>query len=160
MTVNIFLDMDGTLFECLPDNWQRQGIHLSQRPYNNIDQLDTMIRNNPQMFWIVSTVFYDWQKKEKMLQIAKYLPALDPTHIILTNCDKATACQMALNRPLSQNDILFDDYYKNLDSWPGGIIQRAHRHTNNLRTPRAYTLTSFIKIIKDYERREQQLNTL
>lgn len=133
-----FIDLDNTLFKLNDRNgakpYLKKGYFLTQKPFKNIDRLNDLIGQYPDRFYIISAITFSYQADEKKAQLRQYLPALKDENILLISningvCDKSKYVSDVLGRPLTQHDVLIDDYHGNLCKWDGGILQRRHTYT-------------------------------
>ena len=54
---------------------------------------------------------------DKIIWLSKWMPYIDVDHIIISVTNKRDAAEYINGRSLTENDILIDDYNKNLKDW-------------------------------------------
>lgn len=135
----LFVDMDGTLATFKQLNTMEplyeQGYFLNLEPMKNVvDGIHNIIRDYPQIdVYVLSAVLSDseYALQEKNAWLDKYLPELSAEKRIFSRCgdDKKNYVKGGVH----SNDILLDDYTKNLFEWkPGKGIKLLNgiNHTN------------------------------
>lgn len=77
---------------------------------------------------------------DKILWASKWLPYLSIESILISVTSKRNAVEYIKDHKLSQNDILIDDYNKNLKEWneAGGT---AVKYLNGINSAKSYSLT-------------------
>ena len=74
---------------------------------------------------------------DKIVWLKNWLPAIDIDHIIISVTEKREAAEYINGQTLTENDILIDDYNKNLISW-----QKANgtsiKDLNGINTPDSF----------------------
>lgn len=121
MNKRIFIDMDGTLAEFkkvskLEDLYEK-GYFLSLKPIPSaIEIVKLLYKNDDVKIFILSAYLSDSNTalNEKNAWINEYLPIIKPDHRIFVPC--GTNKSLAIKN-INKNDILIDDYTKNLFEW-------------------------------------------
>ena len=137
----IFVDMDGTVanfFEkedCL-ERMYEENFFLNLKPLafaEYINELTTYMEND--IYILSACVDTPYCRQEKTDWLEEYIPFIKEENIILCNIgeNKAEIIKEMLNRELTQDDVLYDDYTKNLNEWEhaGGHGIKALNGINN-----------------------------
>ena len=139
---NLFIDMDGTIAKfyddanCLEKMYEPGFFRNLKKYHETIDALQGLkdIGN----LYIISAVHADiWDQvvSEKMEWLAEAGLDFPTSQIIFVpfGADKAGTAELILGRKLSKNDILLDDYNKNLAEWSerGGESVKFVNEINN-----------------------------
>lgn len=134
----IFIDMDGTVADfyqesdCL-ERMTEEGFFRNLRPMAFAQDLQGMANvglvDAKDMYILSACVDTTYCRDEKREWIAEYLPFIKEENILLMNVgeNKAEYVEYMLGRDLTKEDILFDDYTKNLNEWEwaGGLGVKA-----------------------------------
>lgn len=127
MSKRLFVDMDGTLamfhhVDTLETLYEK-GYFLNLEPHQNvIDAVKQVFQNEPDIsVYILSAVLADsaTARDEKNLWLDKYLPEIDAAHRLFPPCgvDKASYLIANYGIRIDKEDVLLDDYTKNLLNW-------------------------------------------
>lgn len=121
--LRLFVDMDGTLAEfrqvsALEELYER-GYFAQLPPQKNVvDAIHLLIDTAPMVeIFILTSVLFDsrFAREEKNGWLDRYLPELDEGHRIFLPCGEGKATYVPGN--MRANDLLLDDYTKNLHEW-------------------------------------------
>lgn len=120
----IYVDLDGTAAEwrsaaSLSDLYQK-GYFATLRPTEVASFINKLVKNDEAEFFTLSAYILDSPAYEdKNWWIDKHMPNIDKQHRIFvpTGVNKAAFVMEAFRRPLTENDILVDDYSVNLIEW-------------------------------------------
>lgn len=119
--INIFIDMDGVLDKY--KNVKRKTFKpfpveffANLEPYEGLKELNDFIGRYENVYILSKTTVKNGIIGKK-IWLKKYLSNLKEENIFLSSGKKATVAENILNRPLTKNDILFDDYTANLMEW-------------------------------------------
>lgn len=135
--IRIFVDMDGTLArfhdeQLYLERMFEKGFFIGLKPFDNaVEAIKHIIDNHPNVdVYVLSTaITTPYCITEKNAWLDKYLPNVDKEHRILM---ESSAGFKSLCVPgnymykddngkyhikISENDILIDDYNKNLEGW-------------------------------------------
>lgn len=120
----LFVDMDGTLCR-----WQRvqrledlytPGFFAKMQPQEAVvEAVRTLIRTGDMDVYVLSAVLSDspYARREKLGWLQQYLPELAPNHVLFPPCGTCKADFVPGG--VQAEDVLLDDYTKNLLEWPG-----------------------------------------
>lgn len=121
--IRMFVDMDGTLTvfnqEKNIDVLFEKNYFLNQEPMQNMVEAIAKIASanmGIDVYVLTACLNSKYAKAEKNLWLDKYLPMIDQKHRIF--CDYGTEKSRFIKNP-KNNDVLLDDYTKNLISWHG-----------------------------------------
>lgn len=122
---NIFFDMDGVMAEYNNVPYKKlyeQGYFYNLKPIENtINTIKNFIEDDKYNIYVLSSVLADsdYAAIEKRNWLHKYLPELNDDFILFTICgyDKRDF----IEKNLTENDILIDDYTPNLQNWSRNI---------------------------------------
>lgn len=151
--IRIFVDMDDTLARFHDENLYlermfEKGFFRDLKPFSNaVDAIKRIIDNHPNVdvYVLSATITTPYCLAEKNAWLDKYLPNVDKEHRILM---ESSAGFKSLCVPgnymykddngkyhikISENDILIDDYNKNLEGWErdGGTAIKAKNNINH-----------------------------
>ena len=140
--MNHFFDMDGTLavYEkeiYLPGSVPWYEALRNTHYFRNLAELQEatalfcrLLMEDPSSVYVITDVsipdeaIYYEMAADKIMWINERFKTFNPEHFIIINClngkekiTKAEAAAKLLSRPLTKDDILYDDYNGNLDSW-------------------------------------------
>ncbi len=125
----IFVDMDGTLAEFHPvdtmETLYEQGYFAQLAPHENVvNGIKTFMKENPDAeVFILSSVLTDSPKAlpEKNAWLDRYLPEISMGKRIFVPCGSAK--NEFVPSGICENDVLLDDYSKNLHEWTGKALK-------------------------------------
>lgn len=125
----LFIDMDGTLAEFHPvdtmETLYEQGYFAQLAPHENVvNGIKTFMRENPDAeVFILSSVLTDspYAQTEKNEWLDRYLPEIGMENRIFVPCGSAK--NEFVPGGVCENDVLLDDYSKNLHEWPGQALK-------------------------------------
>lgn len=155
MTKNYYIDMDGVLVLYDPDAYtgddpayKRKGYHYfrnlppDRKMLEFIDALHTKCRYTGDNLYILTSLasnglIFNEQFHDKISWLQKWLPYLPIDNILISVTSKRDVVEYINNHTLSQNDILIDDYNKNLFEWEDahGI---AVKYCNGINNPESF----------------------
>lgn len=138
----LFIDMDGTLArfhdeDLYLERMYEKNFFLNLKPFSSmVDAIKQIIRTGTAKVYILSAVINETSKFEKNQWLDEYLPEIDREHRIFTNMDVPKSQWLFIGRRhnvLEKNDILLDDYNKNLEEWKsvGGTAIKAKNNLNH-----------------------------
>lgn len=122
--MKVYADMDGVtaLFEQASlEEMTQEGFFLSRKPVQNVIEFLKLLSEDPAVeLFSLSAVLSDMAEAEKREWNKKYMPFLKPDHQIYLpyGVNKAEYLK-SLGFPISNNDILVDDFSPNLHAWHG-----------------------------------------
>jgi hypothetical protein len=75
---------------------------------------------------------------DKIFSLDKWVPYIDIDHILISVTSKRDAVEYIMNHELTSNDVLIDDYNKNLNDWrnAGGT---AIKYCNGINSPDSFS---------------------
>lgn len=125
----LFIDMDGTLAEFHPvdtmETLYEQGYFAQLAPHENVvNGIKTFMRENPDAeVFILSSVLTDspYAQAEKNAWLDRYLPEIGMDNRIFASCGSAK--NEFVPGGVRENDVLLDDYSKNLHEWSGKTLK-------------------------------------
>ncbi len=125
----IFIDMDGTLAEFHPVDTMEilyeKGYFEELPPHENVvNGIKTFMKENPETeVFILSSVLTDspYAQEEKNAWLDRYLPEIGMENRIFLPC--GIAKNEFVPGGVRENDVLLDDYSKNLHEWPGKALK-------------------------------------
>ena len=149
--IRIFVDMDGTLARFHDENLYlermfEKGFFRDLKPFENaVAAIEKLANDSTAEIYILSATLNSCSLDEKNQWLDKYLPNVDNEHRILM---ESSAGFKSLCVPgnymykddngkyhikISENDILIDDYNKNLEGWErdGGTAIKAKNNINH-----------------------------
>lgn len=125
----LFVDMDGTLAEFHPvdtmETLYEQGYFAQLAPHENVvNGIKTFMKENPETeVFILSSVLTDspYAQTEKNEWLDRYLSEIGMENRIFVPCGSAK--NEFVPGGVRENDVLLDDYSKNLHEWPGQALK-------------------------------------
>jgi len=150
--IRIFVDMDGTLArfhdeQMYLERMFEKGFFSELKPFENaIDAIKCIIDNpNVDVYVLSAAITTPYCIPEKNAWLDKYLPQIDKKHRIFvesTSTPKSFCVPWSYmykgdngkyHNKISENDILIDDYNKNLEEWDrdGGTAIKAKNNINH-----------------------------
>ena len=125
----IFFDMDGTLAKWLTDKSIKEisskGYFATLPEIENMVALVEYVLSQQQMdVYILSCILSDQTKREKNIWLDYYLPEIDENHrLFVPHGESKTKWLKILDGALYKEDVLIDDFSKNLFEWHGIAIK-------------------------------------
>ena len=95
--------------------WEK-GFFLNLKPFRSVVRaINTLAKRKDIEVFILSSCISEQCREEKKEWLKKYLPRIPESHYILVEmgCNKA----LCIGHPISHEDVLLDDYNKNLEEW-------------------------------------------
>ena len=123
--INVYFDLDGTLAEWRAaasfSDLLKKGYFRSLAPTPLARYANELRekKDNVDSYTLSAYIPESYAHDEKNEWVDEYAPNIDPAHRIFV-CDgvcKADFVIEALNRPLTENDVLVDDHTPNLTAW-------------------------------------------
>lgn len=117
---------------CSPDYTM---LHIADELYRHCQQ------TNDEMYILTSlsakNAIFNEHFHDKILWLNKYMPYIDINHILISVTAKRDAVEYITDHVLTINDILIDDYNKNLDEWhlAGGT---SVKYCNGINNPNSF----------------------
>lgn len=151
--IRIFVDMDGTLARFHDENLYlermfEKGFFAGLKPFDNaVEAIKHIIDNHPNVdvYVLSAAITTPYCLAEKNAWLDKYLPNIDKEHRIFVE-NLPTAKSLCVpgsymykddngkyHNKIFKNDILIDDYNKNLEEWEkdGGTAIKAKNNINH-----------------------------
>lgn len=151
--IRIFVDMDGTIARFHDENLYlermfEKGFFSGLKPFDNaVEAIKHIIDNHPNadVYVLSATITTPYCLAEKNAWLDKYLPNIDKEHRIFVE-NLSTAKSLCVpgsymykddngkyHNKIFKNDILIDDYNKNLEEWErdGGTAIKAKNNINH-----------------------------
>lgn len=151
--IRIFVDMDGTIARFHDENLYlermfEKGFFSGLKPFDNaVEAIKHIIDNHPNAYVYVlsAAITTPYCLAEKNAWLDKYLPNIDKEHRIFVE-NLSTAKSLCVpgsymykddngkyHNKIFKNDILIDDYNKNLEEWErdGGTAIKAKNNINH-----------------------------
>lgn len=151
--IRIFVDMDGTLARFHDENLYlermfEKGFFAGLKPFDNaVEAIKHIIDNHPNVdvYVLSAAITTPYCLAEKNAWLDKYLPNIDKEHRIFVE-NLSTAKSLCVpgsymykddngkyHNKIFKNDILIDDYNKNLEEWErdGGTAIKAKNNINH-----------------------------
>lgn len=119
----LFLDMDGTLTQFFPATTEKlntPGYFLALPPHDNVVMAARLLLQNPSDWtvYVLSAVLDNpHAASEKKEWLVRHLPEIKQENILFTPCGSDKSCYVPAG--IRQDDILLDDFSKNLHRWKG-----------------------------------------
>lgn len=150
-----YIDMDGTLVKydrnaytgknplfLQPGQHYFLNLEPDRKMLAFVDKLIKLCRYTGDEVFILTSIpmagsIFNEHFHDKIIWLAKWLPAIDITHIIISVTNKRDAAEYINNHKLTKNDILIDDYNKNLNDWINGS-GIAYKYSNGINNPLSY----------------------
>ena len=108
-----------------------------------VDRLHDQCRYTGDEIFILTSIamngdIFNEHFHDKIMWIHKWLPYIDIDHILISVTSKRNAVEYINNHNLNQNDILIDDYNKNLMDWEkaGGT---SIKYCNGINNPDSFS---------------------
>lgn len=131
MKVNLYVDMDGTLYRFHDDILDEEGqvqiekmyevdFFLKLKPFENlVDTINRLHENNNVEIYFLSAVSDEYIEEDKKAVLRRDFPWVDVDHMLFPycGCNKAEFVELFQERELENTDILLDDYNQNLEQW-------------------------------------------
>lgn len=159
MQRRIFIDVDGVLAEFVPvdtiEKLYEPGYFFALQPQENVVRATkALAADSDNEVFILSAVLSEQAKKEKDAWLDQYLPEIATGHRLYPMCgtDKAKAVVGGVRA----DDILIDDYTKNLMAWPGIGIKLLNGINHTKGTWKGYKVSKeqsamdMVKTVLDY----------
>lgn len=152
---NYYFDMDGVLAvydrnAYIGQNpiWLQKNQHYFKNCKPDVKMLDLAYKiymhccESDDNLYILTSLpvngsIFNEQFHDKIQWIAKWMPYIDISHVLISVTSKRDAVEYINNHTLSVNDILIDDYNKNLTDWhnAGGT---AIKYCNGINSPESF----------------------
>lgn len=124
----LYFDMDGVLanFDAEPNAKIRflteRGFFARLKPLiRNVQVVDMLSRRNPNSVYIITKSPHK-AEGDKRLWLARWLPNIEPSHIIMVRLYENKTDKMQ-----TENGILFDDWEKNILQWKSKVGNAAYQ---------------------------------
>lgn len=165
--MNYYFDMDGVLFTYHreayvgdPPPFLVKGTHHfrdlepDRKILELIDTLHQKSRYTGDEIYILTSIMnngaiFNEHFHDKIVSLAKWVPYIDIDHILISVTSKRDAVEYIQNHNLTMNDVLIDDYNKNLNDWKnaGGT---AIKYCNGINSPGSFNgpRISYIQSVK------------
>ena len=147
-----FFDADGVLFLYERDAyvgenpvWLRKNEHYfrnlkpDKKMMEVVDKLHQKSRYTDDEIFILTSlrndgVIFNEHFHDKITSFNKWFPYIDINHIIIATSSKRDTVEFITNNPISDSDILIDDFNKNLTEWSdaGG---KSVKYCNGINNP-------------------------
>lgn len=126
--VRLFIDMDGTLArfyqkaKCL-EKYVEPGFFIGLKPYENVvDAIKLIAAKKPETDIVFLSASPASGAKEKNLWIKIYFPEFATKENVYyvfpdVGCNKSRIAEETFGKQIGKNDVLLDDYSKNLIEW-------------------------------------------
>lgn len=149
-----YIDMDGVIVKYDRSAYigedplyMRKNAHYYrelQPDFNALKFVDALARDsqiNGHEIYILSSLpmkgsIFNEQFHDKIIWLSKWMPYIDIDHILLSVTSKRDAVEYIQNRYLDRNDILIDDYNKNLNEWK--TYGTAIKYCNGINDPDSF----------------------
>ena len=152
---SFYIDMDGVLMKYDKEAytgenpiWLQKNAHYfrdlppDRKALEFIDRLWEKCRYTGDEVFILTTLpmnsaMFNEHFHDKMLPLNKWVSYIDIEHILISVTAKNEAVEYIRDHKLTQNDVLIDDYNKNLASWQnaGGT---AVKYCNGINDPNSW----------------------
>lgn len=137
--MKLFIDMDGVLAEwkvaTTPEELAEPGYFAGLKPLENVKTIGMLASEFKDEIYILSAVIPDTPhiREEKTDWIKRYLPEIKEDHILFCEGESKRKFVADLFGKVSENDILLDDYSKNLLDWgkSGTSVKFFNGHNGN-----------------------------
>ncbi len=145
----IFIDMDGVLATFHPEKSLEEisspGYFASLEPQQNVvDAIRYIVRNakDDTRLYILSSVLNDRAANEKMDWLKYYLPELSDQNsmLMVPYGENKSAFVKTITGEVKEDDILLDDFTKNLKSWHGVGIKLLNPINNTKKSWQGYVI--------------------
>lgn len=155
MPKRYYIDMDGTLFKYditayTGDNprWLRKNEHYfrdlepDRKMLEFVDKLYNQCRYSGDELFILTSLpmnsaIFNEHFHDKIVSLHKWCPCIDIEHILISVTSKNDAVEYIRDHTLTADDILIDDYMKNIRDWEkaGGT---AVKYCNGINSPTSF----------------------
>lgn len=155
MFKNYYIDMDGVTVEYDRDAYigdeplfMKKGHHYFRdlkpdfKMLEVIDKLFERSRYTQDQIYILTSIcnngaIFNEHFHDKVNWLHKWMPYIDIDHILISVTSKRDAVEYIHNHKLTTNDILIDDYNKNLKDWTVAD-GTAIKYCNGINTPASF----------------------
>lgn len=137
----IYIDMDGTL-AVFNNQIESEEVLFQEGYYRNLEPQINVIeaarhlleQENVEVFVLSAVLPSDYAEKEKNEWLDQYLPEVDQEHRLFVPCGEDKG--KYIGHELGEDDLLLDDYSKNLHSWcpPGRAVKLMNEINGNFGT--------------------------
>ena len=141
MKKRLYVDMDGTL-AVFNNQIESEEVLYQQGYYRNLPPQQSVIdavgflsrREDIEIFVLSAVLPTPYAQPEKDAWLNDYLPEIDSAHRIYVPCGEDKA--KYIGHTLGKDDLLLDDYSKNLHSWcpPGSAMKLMNGINGNFKT--------------------------
>lgn len=151
-----YIDMDGVLVKYdrnayigSDPMYKRKNAHYYRdlqpdfRMLEFTDKLMRFCQRTDNELYVLSSLpmqgpIFNEQFHDKILWLSRWMPYIDIDHILLSVTSKRDAVEYIHNHQLTPNDILIDDYNKNLNEWKDAD-GTAVKYCNGLNNPDSFS---------------------
>lgn len=120
----VFFDMDGVLAqfpakhgETGTKNYKTEkGFFQELKPYIGVEVVNDFLKRNKRGY-IITTSPNEQADKDKLEWLKIYMPDVEKEQVLFSRGSKADVVKEMFKRELTKNDILIDDFTKNLNDW-------------------------------------------
>lgn len=150
-----FFDADGVLFlyerEAYVGEdpiWLRKNQHYfrnltpDKKMLEVVDMLSAKARYTDDEIYILTSlsnngIIFNEHFHDKIVSFHKWFPYIDIDHILISTGPKRDVVEYVTNNPITENDILIDDFNRNLVEWrnSGGI---SIKYCNGINDPASF----------------------
>lgn len=121
MKKRLFCDLDGSVCRLHDEiryleRMYEEGFFLSLRPFLSVvEAINNIAKEGNVEVYILSSCISEQCREEKKQWVKKFLPAIPKSNYLLPDIGVSKA--LCLGHSISYNDVLLDDYNKNLEEW-------------------------------------------